>query len=365
MELLKNVLCLFDIRGEIQSCQRYGKGHINDTYLLVTSSGKYILQRINKNVFRDVPALMRNIVGTTSYIIAKLEAQGAPVDRALRVILTKNGDSFAYADGEYYRMYNFIGDSESIDIPSEPHLMYLSGKGYGNFQKLLDGYPAEQLSESIPHFHDTEDRLNKFCEAISEDVRGRAKEVEKEIDFYLSRGAYASRITSLIASGDIPLRVTHNDTKLNNVLIDLDNDIAAAVIDLDTVMPGSIVYDFGDGIRSGANTGAEDERELAKVGFSVAMYEAFAQGFLEEVANVLTESEIDNLAFGAQLMTYECGMRFLTDYLAGDVYFKISRKEHNLDRARTQIKMVEEMEQNINEMNRIVRKYAAKNKNSR
>lgn len=366
MDNLFTVLNSFDITGEPTLCQRYGCGHINDTYLAVTDTGhKYILQRINHNIFEDVDGLMRNIVGVTRYIMAKLKQQGKPTDQALYVITTKDGKDYNFIEDNYYRVYNFIEDAISIEIPSNPHLMYLSGKGYGNFQNLLDGYPASSLTEAIPNFHNTQDRMQKFKAAIQADTCGRADSVRHEIDFYLAREDYCARITNLIKSGDIPLRVTHNDTKLNNVLIDLANDTAATVIDLDTVMPGSIAYDFGDGIRSGTNTGAEDEKDLSKVGFSIQMFEGFAEGFLEEVGGVLTAAEVDNLAFGGILMTYECGMRFLTDYLDGDKYFRVHREGHNLDRTRTQIKMVTDMEQNIDDMNKIVREYAVKNKNSR
>lgn len=366
MDKLFAVLNSFDIVGQPTHCQRYGCGHINDTYLAVTDTGhKYILQRINHSIFKDIDGLMGNIVGVTRYIIAKLEQQGKPTCQALRVIPTKCGKDYSFIDDNYYRVYNFIEDAISIEIPSNPHLMYLSGKGYGNFQNLLDGYPANSLTEAIPNFHNTQDRMQKFKAAIQADICGRVADVQQEINFYLARENYCGRITDLIKSGDVPLRVTHNDTKLNNVLIDLQKDIAATVIDLDTVMPGSIVYDFGDGIRSGTNTGAEDEKDLSKVGFSIEMFEGFAEGFLEEVGGVLTAAEVDNLAFGGILMTYECGMRFLTDYLDGDKYFRVHREGHNLDRTRTQIKMVTDMEQNIDDMNKIVRDYAIKNKNSR
>jgi hypothetical protein len=362
MDSLFDIINSFRIEGSAVFCERYGKGHINDTYLAATDTGlRYILQRINHRIFKDVPALMNNIVGVTLYILRRLQLSGSPTDRALRVIPTRNGENFLFAEGNYYRMYNFIEDAVSIEIPSHPHLMYLSGKGYGNFQKLLDGYPAEALKESIPDFHNTEKRLEKFVAALEKDIVGRASLVKEEVQFYLSRSAYASRIQNRIRAGEIPLRVTHNDTKLNNVLIDVSKDTAAAVIDLDTVMPGSIVYDFGDCIRSGANAGAEDEKDLSKVSFSVGMFSAFAEGFLEEVGAVLTEAEIEEMAFGAILMTYECGMRFLTDYLEGDIYFKTCRDGHNLDRTRTQIKMVREMENRLSELNGIVRNYAAKN----
>ncbi|MDD3946298.1 MAG: aminoglycoside phosphotransferase family protein [Clostridia bacterium] len=366
MEQLMKVLQGFAISGLPVSCERYGQGHINDTYLVVTDNGcHYILQRINHHVFRDVPALMNNIEGVTSFIFNKLQEQGKSAGRALRLIKTVDGRSFGLEGGCYYRIYNFIDNAESIEIPSHPHLMYLCGKGYGNFQKLLNGYPADSLSESIPRFHDTEDRYEKFLIAQNKDQAGRVSKVAREIDFYKTRAAYCGQIKRLIESGEMPLRVTHNDTKLNNVLIDLEKDEAAAVIDLDTVMPGSIVYDFGDGIRSGANMAAEDEQDLSKVGFNIEMYRSFAEGFLDEVGEVVTEVEKQHMAFGALLMTYECGMRFLTDYLEGDKYFRIHREGHNLDRARTQMKLVTEIEKNIDEMNRIVRNYADKNKSCR
>lgn len=366
MNPLFGIVDSFVIDGHTISCERYGRGHINDTYLALSDTGaRYILQRINHLVFKNVPALMNNITGVTLYILKKLQISGSPADRALRVIPTRNGGNYLHVEGSFYRLYNFIKDAVSIEIPSYPHLMYLSGRGYGNFQKLLDGYPAEALTESIPGFHDTEKRLEKFRAALTADDMGRAGSVKEETEFYLSRAAYASRVLNRIRTGKIPLRVTHNDTKLNNVLIDVPKDVAAAVIDLDTVMPGSIVYDFGDCIRSGANTGAEDEKDLSKVTFSVEMFEAFAEGFLGEVGAVLTEAEIEEMAFGAVLMTYECGMRFLTDYLEGDTYFKTSRDGHNLDRTRTQIKMVREMEARMPELNAIVRKYAAKSKDHR
>lgn len=362
--MINGLVKLFDVPGTVVSAEHYGAGHINDTYRIATiAEGErridYILQRINHHIFRDVEGLMNNIVGVTEYIVKALEAAGEDSSRAMRVIRAKD-TGLPYvrsAEGNYYRMYNFIPDAVSIETTATPHQFCLSGAGFGRFQKLLDGYDATKLTESIPFFHDTTVRLKNLERAVEDDVAGRRKDVAPEIDFFLSRAAYADRIVSKLKSGVIPYRVTHNDTKLNNVLIDMVEDRAVTVVDLDTVMPGSIVYDFGDSIRSGANLGAEDEKDLGKVAFSIDLFEAFCKGFLGEVGKKLVPAEIEEMAFGAILMTYECGMRFLTDHLNGDTYFKIHREGHNLDRARTQIKMVKDMEGALDRMNAIVRKY--------
>ncbi len=355
METLLKIANNFCIPSEAESAVPYGCGHINDTYLVQLQCGtKFILQRVNHNVFPNVPALMANIAGVTSYIAKQTVAAGEELSNTLQVIKTKCGDNYLTDNGNYYRMYNFITNAISIETTPTPHQLELSGKGFGLFQKLLNGYPAESLSEPIANFHNTEDRLLKLQEAILKNAAGRLSGVAAEVEFFLSRASYASRVISLIKAGSIPLRVTHNDTKLNNVLIDLVRDKAVVVIDLDTVMPGSILYDFGDSIRSGANLGAEDERDLSKVQFSLDLFRGYARGFLGEVAAALTSTEIENMAFGAILMTYECGMRFLTDYLNGDTYFKVHREGHNLDRARTQIKMVQDMEVLLPKMNIIV-----------
>lgn len=359
MNELKKVAESFNIDSAVKSVTGYGCGHINDTYLIITEGGvKYILQKINNYVFPDVPGLMKNIVGVTDYIARKGRDEGVPEASLLKVIRTADGCPYLKNEDGYYRLYNFIDDAVSIETNATPRQFELSGIGFGKFQKMLDGYPASELTESIKDFHNTPVRLERLKKAVELDIEGRAKDCREEIDFYLSRESYAYKVVNLIASGDIPLRVTHNDTKLNNVLIDVKNDKAVAVIDLDTVMPGSVLYDFGDSIRSGANTAAEDEKDLSKVNFSVDLFRAFAKGFIGEVKCALTSAEIENMAFGAILMTYECGMRFLTDYLEGDVYFKVHRDKHNLDRTRTQIKMVSDMEKMLSVMNGIVKEYA-------
>lgn len=357
-KLIKTVMN-FDIVGQAVSITRYGCGHINDTYLVVTENGpRYIMQRINHNVFKDVPALMENIVGVTEHIAKRLVAEGGDLGHALRVIKTKDGkDYYRDEQGLYFRVYNFIEGALSIERRATPEEFRLSAVGFGRFQKLLDGYDAEKLHETIKDFHNTKIRFENFLKAIETDSLGRKESCIKEIEFFLERKDYCSKIVDLLEEGKIPLRVTHNDTKLNNVLINLKEMKAVTVIDLDTVMPGSIVYDFGDSIRSGANIGPEDEKDLNKVDFSLELFDAYASGFVKEVRERLTSTESKNLAFGAILMTYECGMRFLADHLNGDTYFKIHRENHNLDRARTQIKMVSEMEKHLDEMKTIVRKY--------
>ena len=357
MDKLINVVSNFQIEGDPVAVNRYGCGHINDTYLVENKGGpRYILQRINHNVFKDVNGLMENIVRVTGHIYERLKRDGGDVEHALRVIKTRDGkDFFQDEESNYYRLYNFIEGAVSIERRATPEEFRLSAEGFGRFQKMLDGFNADKLHETIKDFHNTRVRYDSFLKAIEENRAGRRESVAEEIRFFVERKEYCGKIVDMLGNGEMPIRVTHNDTKLNNVLINIEEMKASTVIDLDTVMPGSIVYDFGDSIRSGANTGAEDEKELEKVSFSLELFESYVKGFLKEVGERLTESEKENLAFGAILMTYECGMRFLTDHLNGDLYFKIHRENHNLDRTRTQMKMVTEMEGLFSRMKEIVR----------
>ncbi|MDR3185353.1 MAG: aminoglycoside phosphotransferase family protein [Christensenellaceae bacterium] len=352
------VLRKFDIKGKLLECELYGCGHINDTYKVVVlddgGNKSYIIQRVNTNIFSNIDGLMDNIVGVTEFIKNRISSLGGDISRCMSVIKTIDSESYAKTSDGCFRCYNFINDAISIESAPTLEQLRIAGEGIGRFQRYLDGYPQEKLVETIPDFHNTESRYNKFLDAINADVVSRRESIEEEIEFFLVRKHYASKVLSLIKSGEIPLRVTHNDTKINNILIDLEHGNAVAVIDLDTVMPGSVVYDFGDSIRFGANTGAEDEKDLKKVSFSLESFKYFSLGFLSEVKDILLPVELNNLAFGAILMTYECGMRFLTDYLEGDKYFKTHRIGHNLDRARTQIKMIKDMEANISLMEDII-----------
>ena len=342
----------FQTTAPIISLEPYGMGHINRTYLAIASNGdKYIMQKINDAIFTNVDGLMYNICGVTEYIAKQW--QGGEI---LEVINTKSGQPYLHCDEGYFRMYNFLS-GQSVETGATLQQFRLAGEGFGRFQRLLDGYPSDKLFEVIQHFHDTEKRFEAFTKAVNDDVCGRVAHCREEIDFYLSRKGYCRRVLDLMKEGQIPQRVTHNDTKPNNVLVEESENKVVAVIDLDTIMPGSMLYDFGDSIRYGANTAAEDEQDLQKVAFSKDYFEAYCRGFLPEVKDMVTSGEKENLHFGAILMTFECGMRFLTDYLSGDTYFRIHREGHNLDRCRTQIALCKDMERNEQYMKDTVKKY--------
>ena len=336
----------------------YGNGHINDTYI-ADSEPRYILQRINHAIFKKPDEVMSNILGVTEFLRGKITAAGGDPDReTLTVIKTKDGESYYKTeDGNYFRMYKYIENSVGYEMVENPEQFYEAAKAFGKFQRMLSDYPVEKLYDTIPLFHDTRKRFADFKKAVDDNIAGRKALVEKEIAFVLAREADASVVVDAIADGRVPLRVTHNDTKLNNVLLDATNGKGVCVIDLDTVMPGSLLYDYGDALRFGASTGAEDEVDLDKISFDLELFEAFTKGFLEEAGGDLTPTEIELLPFSAKLLTYECGMRFLGDYLNGDTYFKIHRENHNLDRARTQFKLVADIETKMDAMKKIVKKY--------
>lgn len=354
----------FSIKGSFVSARPYGSGHINDTRCVETKDRKgsylYILQKINKSVFKNPPQLMENYVGVTEFLRKKIEKRGGDTLReVVNVIKAKDGKNY-YKDqnGDFWRMLLFVTDSVSYDKVERPEQFYDSAVAFGNFQKQLSDYPAETLTETIVNFHNTPDRLRLFKEALDKDVKGRAKSVEKEIKFVLDREEFAGTLERAHKEGKLPLRVTHNDTKLNNILFDKNTDKAICIVDLDTIMPGYSVNDFGDSIRFGATTALEDETDLDKVNFDISLYELYVKGFIEGTGGALTEGELEMLPVGAMMMTFECGMRFLTDYLSGDTYFKISRPEHNLDRARNQFKLVSDMEAQLDKMHEIVNKYS-------
>jgi len=338
--------------GEPIFCTRYGNGHINDTYLVVDSTARqYILQRINDNVFRNPQAVMENIAAVTNHLRTKI----SDIRQVLSLVPTKSGKPWLVdADGKYWRMYPFISDSLCLDRAETSQDFKESGIAFGNFQCLLSDFAAGTLKETIPDFHNTPVRYNYFKEVLAKDAFGRAKDVAWEIDFVLEREEYAKTLMALLDAGDIPLRVTHNDTKLNNVLFDRETRTALCVIDLDTVMPGLAVNDFGDSIRFGASTALEDEVDLEKVNLSLPLFQAYAEGFLSRCGNSLTQAELLHLCDGVKMMTLECGLRFLTDYVNGDVYFRTHREGHNLDRCRTQFKLVADMEKHWNEMQKII-----------
>jgi len=353
----------FQIDGMIEQIKPHGNGHINDTYLLTCHSDSqkrhYILQRMNHDVFKDPIGLMENIIGVTTFLRKKItEHSGNPEREALTVVCTQSRKSYCrLEDGTYWRMYLFVEDATSYDAVENQNDFYESAVAFGHFQKLLEDYPAASLHETIPNFHNTVDRLAKFKAAVEKDALKRAKDVQKEIQFVLDRADDCCILCDMLSSGELPLRVTHNDTKLNNIMIDNTTGKGICVIDLDTVMPGSALYDYGDSIRFGANTGAEDEKDLSKISCDLELFSLFTKGFIEGCEGALTEKEILMLPMGAKLMTLECGIRFLTDYLEGDSYFKIHRPEHNLDRCRTQFAMVKDMEDKWTQMQAVVEQY--------
>lgn len=363
-EIRNNVAASFCLDGEITEVIPYGSGHINDT-LRVTckledgNTKRYILQRMNDDIFKNPFELMENVMNVTSFLRKKIIAAGGDPDReTLNVIPTKDGANYLEdRNGDYWRTYIFIEDATCFDTVEKPEDFYNSAVSFGNFQRLLADYPAATLHETIKNFHNTVSRFADFKKAVEEDVCGRAKDVPEEIRFVLDREADCHVICDALAKGEIPLRVTHNDTKLNNIMIDNHTGKGLCVIDLDTVMPGSALYDYGDSIRFGASTGAEDEQNLDLISCDLGLFEIYTKGYVEGCGGSLTEEEIRLMPMGAKLMTLECGMRFLADHLQGDVYFKTHRENHNLDRARTQFKLVADMESKWEQMQAIVEKY--------
>ena len=352
----------FSINGDFVECVRYGEGHINDTFkLTVNDAGKevrYILQRINNRLFTEVDKLMRNIELVTSFCRKSVEKRGGdPMRECLNVVPTKDGKSYYFDGVNYFRVYVFIENATTYQIVRDSRDFYESAVAFGNFANLLAEFDASQLYEVLPNFHNTKVRFDNFMKAVEADAFGRKAEVEKEIGWVLDHKYLCGEIVDRIESGEIPLRVTHNDTKLNNVMLDDATGKGLAVIDLDTVMPGSLCYDFGDSIRFGCNPAAEDEPDITKVNFRFDLYESYLKGYLSAVRESITEEERKMLPVGAVLMTYECGMRFLTDYLEGDVYFRTHRPKQNLDRAHTQFKLVDDMLSVMDRMSEAVKRY--------
>lgn len=354
----------FALEGKLKKSDSHVCGHINDTFILQCEleNGeeiKYVLQRINSDIFKNPAELMENIEKVTFHIAEKvLEEKGDPTRETLNIVKTKeNMNYYKSEEGDYWRVFKFIYGASTYQMVEKPEHLYTAGKSLGKFQKQLADFDVDSLFETIKDFHDTEKRYEAFLEAVEADRAGRLESVREEVDFVINRGEDTKVLVNMIKTRELPLRVTHNDTKFNNIMIDDETGEGVAVIDLDTVMPGLSLYDFGDSIRSGATTALEDEADLSKVNFDLNLYEHYTKGFLESVGDFLTENEIAYLPFSAKLMTFECGMRFLMDYLNGDIYFKIHRENHNLDRARNQFKLVSDMESQMDLMKEVVNKY--------
>ncbi|TPE43929.1 phosphotransferase enzyme family protein [Pontibacter mangrovi] len=360
----QEALSHFILKGSIADVHPYGSGHIHDTYFVQNGTAgcpNYLLQRINHHVFKNVPLLMENIERVTQHLRDKLaNVPGAQPDKEVLTLVPTHDNQSYYrdADGNYWRVYFLLEGTRSYDIVETPQQAYEGGRAFGKFLALLSDLDISQLHESIPDFHNVENRLRLFQEAMERDVAGRVREVPEEIAFVQQRAEEMSTIRRMGREGKLPLRVTHNDTKFNNVLLD-KYDKAQCVIDLDTVMPGYVAYDFGDAIRTTVNKAAEDEKDLDRISINLELFNAFTEGFLKETSAILTDEEVDSLALGVPLLPFIMGLRFLTDYIDGDNYYKIHFPEHNLQRARAQFRLVEVLESHKSLLQETIQQTAA------
>ena len=357
-EQVLDVCSHFAFSGTVADVRICGNGHINSTYIVTAENGKrYILQILNTAIFTDPVGVMNNIVAVTDHIRAGLARAGEDAERGtLRVICTTDGrNGYADAEGRFWRAYDFVEGTVCRLTLDSPETFARVGEAFGDFQRRLADFDASVLIESIPNFHNTKNRYANFLAALERNASGRAHLIEEEIKFITDRADKCSLIVDALADGSLPLRVTHNDTKLSNILLDETTEEAVCIIDLDTVMPGSALYDLGDSIRSGASSAAEDEPDLDKVHFLPEMFKVYARGFIKGCGGALTEKEISMLPDGGYMLTLEQAIRFLTDYLDGDTYFHVDYPEHNLVRTRTQIKLVADMEACMEEMRAFVK----------
>ena len=366
-DTLLPIIPRFAFPGALIECAPIKTGHINATYRLRFrqadgSARDFVLQKINTYVFKKPVEVMENVARVTEHITKALAQRGIdPENRVLRLVpVVGGGYSVDAGEAGFWRAYDFIAHATTVDHVDTPDQFMEIGSAFGEFQSMLADFPIEVLHDTIPYFHDTRRRLTTFEASVAKDAMGRAGAIQEEIVFVRARGEAMCGIVDMIAAGEIPLRVTHNDTKINNVMLDVDTKKAMCVIDLDTVMAGSALYDYGDAIRYGACTADEDETDLNKVSMDVDLFRAFSEGFISQTAKNLTRRELENLPLGALVMTFENGMRFLTDHLDGDVYFHIDRPGHNLDRARCQFRLLEDMEAKRTEMDGIVRELIEK-----
>ena len=364
-EKFKNICHRFQVLGDYINSKPYGTGHINDTYVVEFNQAgtgtRYILQRINETIFTEPEKLMENVERVTTHQLRKLREQGAlnPSRSCLQLVPTLEGTSFFLdQNGKYWRMYLFIEHARTFDIIETEEQAFAAAEAFANFQKSLVDLPGDRLYETIPDFHNTVNRYKNLQKAIEANGNGRVQTCKSEIAFALKREPITSKLIDLLKEGSLPERITHNDTKLNNVMIDNETHNGICVIDLDTVMPGTVLYDFGDLVRSSTSPAAEDEKDTAKVYMQLNMFKALVKGYLSEANEFLNETEREHLVFCGKLIAFEIGLRFLTDYLNGDVYFKTKYDDHNLVRCRTQFKLVESIEENEEKMERIVEKYS-------
>lgn len=350
----------FNIEGEIESITPLGEGFINDTYILKTigeDTPNYLFQRKNKAIFQDVPSMMDNIQSITTHLKAKIVANGGdPLRETMTLIKTQDGALYQLdEEGEFWTMCLFISDSLSYESADTPELAYSGGKGIGKFQRMTSDYQG-QLVDILPGFHNMRFRLEQWDEVLAKDPVDRKKDLKAEISWVEDRRAEMLKLWTLVEDGIIPTRVTHNDTKINNVLFDRNGEVLC-MIDLDTVLSSTVLNDFGDAMRSYTNTGLEDDKDLSKVSMDLEIFTAYTKGYLEEAKSFLSQSEIDYLAFSAKYITYEQVLRFLMDYIAGDTYYKIKYPEHNLVRTHAQFKLLQSMESQFQDMQQMVKSF--------
>ena len=354
----------FSLKGIFTGYEKINNGHINSTYTLIFDNDgkveKYVLQKINTNVFKKPDQLMSNIVAVTNHIRKKnIERNVNDPDRRTLVFLPCSNGKYYYTDesNNCWRVYLYVDNVYTCNTIDSAEIFFNAGISFGEFQNVLADFDGSSLFETIENFHNTVSRFADFKKAVDDNLSGRLHNVTEEVEFAIAREKDTHVLVDLIAESKLPLRVTHNDTKLNNILFDNETDKGICIIDLDPVMPGLSLYDFGDSIRFGANTAAEDEKDVSKVSLSLELYEAYVKGYLSSAKDALTDLEKELLPFGAKLMTYECGIRFLMDYLNGDKYFHTDYDDHNLVRARTQFALVADMEKKMDKMLEITKKY--------
>lgn len=373
--MIEEILSKFNIEGELVNVTQNNSGNINKTFVAAFkrkdgTEKKYLIQKINTTVFTEPYKLMKNIEGVTSYLKRQMIKSGDNTHQVLEVIKTKDNKSLCYVNDEtgtrkYYRIYEFIENSVSYDQSEDKKIVFNTGKAFGNFQKLLENYPMHKLEETIKDFHNTKKRYNKLMDDIKIDSEGRVEEVASEIVFILMREDICSLIMEDLGTDEIPYRVTHNDTKVNNVMMNKDTGDYLAVIDLDTVMPGSMLFDYGDGVRSTASTAKEDEHDLSKVKIDLELFKAYTDGYLSEMSESLTYEELSLMAEGVRIITLELAIRFLNDYINGDTYFKTDYDKQNLYRARTQIALVKDIESKLDYMDSYIKESYGKKYNGK
>jgi len=354
---IQNIVEHFNIEGRYVSFEKVITGHINDSFYIKTDSAThpgYFLQWINSYIFKDIQGLMSNIVRVIHHLGKKLAENPQDDFEVLEIIPTREGNKyFVESEGQYWRLYKFIDKTHIYNVVRNTDIAYKGGRAFGLFMSQLADLPAGELTETIPDFHNMEKRLQTFFQSLESNPVDRVKDISAEIEFVKQRAAQMLRIPELIKAGKLPMHITHNDTKFNNILFN-ESEHAICIVDLDTVMPGSILFDFGDAIRTGSNTAVEDEKDLSKVDINLPIYEAYTRGFISATRQTLTPDEVDNLAFSARFMTFIIGLRFLTDFLDGDPYFRTLYPDHNLVRAKVQFRLVEQMEKNAEKMQEIV-----------